>query len=273
MLLLSFIAINISAQTHRFIYEVNFKKDSTENSVTKDYYHLDISSKEMQFYGRGYHETDSLITHNIGFAEGNMPKFSTIILHSFNSTEYTEIEALEFMSIKQIDEPKQSWTLINEKKKYDIYAVQKAETNWSGRKWTAWFASEIPFQVGPQKFHGLPGLIVELYDSNKNYDFKLVKSNLLKDNLKSPLPEFMLSTAIAMNREKYVKTKLNFYQDPLSFASNDFMTMTDDNWAIISDGTKVTKANFKEVREIQQRNIKKYNNPIELDKIIQYPNK
>ena len=66
MLLLSFIAINISAQTHRFIYEVNFKKDSTENSVTKDYYHLDISSKEMQFYGRGYHETDSLITHNIG---------------------------------------------------------------------------------------------------------------------------------------------------------------------------------------------------------------
>ena len=44
-----------------------------------------------------------------------------------------------------------------------------------GRKWTAWFTQNIPIPEGPYKFSGLPGLIVEIYDSQNHYHYELTK--------------------------------------------------------------------------------------------------
>ena len=49
---------------------------------------------------------------------------------------------------------------------------------WS--KLTAWFSTDLPFQEYPYRFHGLPGLIVELYDEQNDYHFNLVRSENLK---------------------------------------------------------------------------------------------
>ena len=38
------------AQTHRFIYDVVYKKDSTSNITTKENYILDIGTKETKYY-------------------------------------------------------------------------------------------------------------------------------------------------------------------------------------------------------------------------------
>lgn len=59
------------------------------------------------------------------------------------------------------------------------FNTQKAETNFAGRKWIAWFTSDIPFQDGPYKFHGLPGLIVKIESADKTHSMELkgVKNN------------------------------------------------------------------------------------------------
>lgn len=40
------------------------------------------------------------------------------------------------------------------------YKCQKAETDFRGRHWVAWFAADIPLCLGPWKFAGLPGLVL-----------------------------------------------------------------------------------------------------------------
>lgn len=52
------------------------------------------------------------------------------------------------------------------------YECIEATTTYKGREWTAWFAPEIPVQDGPWKLCGLPGLILEAYDSHREYIFE-----------------------------------------------------------------------------------------------------
>ncbi|KAF5278907.1 hypothetical protein FQR65_LT15503 [Abscondita terminalis] len=65
------------------------------------------------------------------------------------------------------------WNLINEFRIINGYKTQKATTRKYGRNWTAWYSKDIPFPFGPYKFNKLPGLIVEVYDENKDYFFSM----------------------------------------------------------------------------------------------------
>ena len=49
-----------------------------------------------------------------------------------------------------------------------------ATTDFRGRHWTAWFATDIPVSDGPWKLGGLPGLILEAYDKGHQYTFTAV---------------------------------------------------------------------------------------------------
>lgn len=46
------------------------------------------------------------------------------------------------------------------------YECVSATTNYHGRRWTAWFAPELPMPFGPWKLRGLPGLILKAVDDN-----------------------------------------------------------------------------------------------------------
>lgn len=51
------------------------------------------------------------------------------------------------------------------------YECVMASAPYHGRQWTVWFAPEIPVQDGPWKLHGLPGLILEAYESSGQHHF------------------------------------------------------------------------------------------------------
>lgn len=63
--------------------------------------------------------------------------------------------------------PKIEWELEKETKKIGKFTANKATGVFRGRTYTAWYTLEIPLPYGPWKLQGLPGLILEAYDKDK----------------------------------------------------------------------------------------------------------
>lgn len=84
----------------------------------------------------------------------------------FKEGEYYRCIVLEPMNLFE-------WTLINERRVIMSYTAYKAETTFRGRSYTAWYTPEIRLNAGPWKFNGLPGLILEVTDSENGVQFLL----------------------------------------------------------------------------------------------------
>jgi GLPGLI family protein len=79
--------------------------------------------------------------------------------------------------------PKMKWKLLNEKKIIGEYDCKKASVEFRGRTYYAWYTIEIPISLGPWKFNGLPGLILEVDDQKGIYKWqaKTVSYNNLSE--------------------------------------------------------------------------------------------
>lgn len=53
------------------------------------------------------------------------------------------------------------------------YECQQAVTDYHGRRWTAWFAPDVPVSSGPWQLMGLPGLIMEAESDGGEYSFTI----------------------------------------------------------------------------------------------------
>ena len=65
-----------------------------------------------------------------------------------------------------------NWQISTDTASFGGMHCQKAYTHFKGRDYTAWFCPDIPFHGGPWKLSGLPGLILEAYDTKKQVVFK-----------------------------------------------------------------------------------------------------
>lgn len=86
--------------------------------------------------------------------------------------------------------PQQNWELVDSSKKIGKFICQKATTTFRGRKYEAWYAVEIPVSNGPWKFHGLPGLILEVHSIDKYFKYTFEGLEIpLKDTsiIKAPI--------------------------------------------------------------------------------------
>lgn len=266
------IIILCQSQTYRFIYEMQYKMDSTENGLEKLNMILDIGSKEVKFYGQNLAITDSL-NKKFGKNSGYTDMSGQVIkrkINSFDNENYINIKE-GYYTFKTTD--KINWTISDEIKKSENYTLQKASTKFGGRNWTAWFCKDIPFNEGPFKFRGLPGLIFELSDTKKNFIYTLLKIQELPDaySTENFVESNFGNKAIPINEKQKYKLIMNFYNDPFAFERNNF-SKTDTDLKININGKEIHNIDELNTQtKSMQEVIRKYNNPLEIDKAVHYP--
>jgi len=139
-------------------------------------------------------------------------------IHNFDSKTsiFTERILTKFYQIKEplalID-----WELHEEFKEVLGYSVQKATANVRGRKYTAWFCTDLPFRSGPWKLQGLPGLILEASDEKQDIHFVLTKIEPWdKPEVKITVPKNLEMQSL--NQTEYSKLYSGFIANPAAFA-------------------------------------------------------
>ncbi len=97
---------------------------------------------------------------------------------------------------------KPCWQILDSTKTVLGFECIKATTDYRGRTWIAWFTPEIAVQDGPWKLCGLPGLILEAYDTKRHYQF-LGTGIAYTTQLKVGRYFFKVSPPVRMTRDMY----------------------------------------------------------------------
>jgi len=114
--------------------------------------------------------------------------------------------------------------------------VQKATTYFGGRSWVAWFSPDIPYNDGPYKFNGLPGLILKIYDTRLHYVFEI--KNIVKPVKYTPI-ELEERDYYQTTKFNYFKARDNFYNNITDYAANAGIKLNDDQKATMVINSKL----------------------------------
>ena len=109
--------------------------------------------------------------------------------------------------------PKMDWKLENEEKKIKGIRCLKATCRFGGRDWTAWYAPEYAMPYGPYLFQGLPGLIMQVVDTKKNFAFKF--KGIEQHEYRRCIYLHHNEKTIITTREKVREAVKNIYKNPI----------------------------------------------------------
>ena len=107
----------------------------------------------------------------------------------------------------------QDWVLAEGERTINGYKCQRAITSYGGRDYEAWYTPSLPVADGPYVFAGLPGLIVQIYDTKNYYTFTLQSFRAESAN-RFWEKDFVNPRSQAIGRSDYVDHMLNVYSNP-----------------------------------------------------------
>lgn len=288
-----FLALGCSvfAQTNRFFYEYKFVPDSTNKAEVKtEMMLLDIDKNGSSYYSRQKFVADSTIKADIEKQLRSTPgnininrKGDTGQVSYKVTKEYPDFKTYLFTSVsmdnyKILEDKKPEWKILPEKQKIGEYNAQKATTNFGGRQWTAWFSTDIPFQDGPYKFYGLPGLIVKIEDKTRTHSMELKGNKKIEITAEKSIdaPEGLKLVGfggkeIEVNENQFKKVWKAYVNDPAKNMREMAMRNGgDSNSRTVfkvrtSDGKEISDPNavFREIEKRTKESLKKDNNHIE----------
>lgn len=204
-------AITVSAQTDmlRLSYEHHHKvyKDKSKDRVDKYILHTDF--KNSTFYNPSAYFLDkSAHDETARNAYGQMASamqasgqggmvpsrtVSTYVLKNF-ANQMLRVYQDSNEEYVYYDEPfdEMKWEIVSDSTQTILnYECLMAKTDYHGRQWTAWFATEIPIPDGPWKLKGLPGLILMAIDSTGCHKFVTTGMEYTSEPLpKMEVPEY-----------------------------------------------------------------------------------
>ena len=193
-----FSTLMIFGQGQRFVYEYKFKPSKKANdSVRTELMNLDVFKDYSVYYGQKKFQSDSMSMNTFIEQHKNGDTFFSAsgIGGYWNSGDVIHKKKPDNKilwktnvgenSLEVEDQLLGKWKIESETQTIANYPCQKAELDFGGRKWTAWFTTKIPIQDGPYKFSGLPGLIVALNDHSGSHNFVLKGANKLENEQQS----------------------------------------------------------------------------------------
>lgn len=281
---------SFSAQ-NRFFYEYKFISDSTDKAdVKKEMMLLDIDDKGSNYYSQDKFVSDSTSKADLEKQLKSSPSNITINRRdkpgqvSYKVTkQYPDFKTYLFTRIssdsyKIEEDQKPEWKILPDKEKVGVYNAQKATTNFGGREWIAWFATDLPFQDGPYKFYGLPGLIVKIEDKTGSHTMTLVgnKTIAIAAEKQTELPQGiqiygMGGKEIEIDEKQFKKAWKSYVNDPTKNMREMMMKSTETSKVVFkttsADGKEISDPNqvFREMEKKAKEGFKKNNNPIEPD--------
>ena len=262
LFLFIFLPIFGNSQISRFYYELKYKPNQTDTLREKAHFVLDIDNGISIFRDFKTVSQDSLLKKGMQFMKMQSvnkmedigvkePDFSFIIKKTLKNIEYKDKIGAD--NYEYSEEKNFNWVILSDRKLIFGFSCQKAEVSYGGRIWTAWFTSDIPIQDGPYKFCNLPGLILEIFDENKEYQFTFI------GNHKIDSPTYISDEIMGKN---YIKvSKASFYESESAFMK--------DPYGQIYTSIPTKDVEVRQSVEKQRSSIRdwyaKNNNPIEIN--------
>ncbi|MDG4715415.1 GLPGLI family protein [Winogradskyella marincola] len=131
--------------------------------------------------------------------------------YNFNTKELTCRELLreQYEVIVKEKDIEFNWEITKETKQIGKFICYKALTkNFRGRNYEAWFTYDIPVATGPWKFHGLPGLILEVHDDKNLVD---ITFNSISDNIEEKIEFSEPTSDEIMSLDEYLIENFRLY--------------------------------------------------------------
>lgn len=184
LLIASLSTISYSQNDTGIIYYGQVESMGMKSAIGYDYSSVLIFNRNRSLY---ITRNDSLegtnVYENTKTSDREVTHIRTIATNKYGLRYFVDLEKdslysrdIGFTYVKDI-RPKIDWEIQNDTKKIGNYECRKAVAKFRGREYTAWFTFEIALPYGPWKLQGLPGLILEAYDTDKEvyFYFKNVK--------------------------------------------------------------------------------------------------
>jgi len=175
-LLIFFMITNAVAQNKIQVkYDAFFTKSKFQGILIFNQEEMFFKLIDPKFGSQQKYYLEVLSDDEASVTENNMRTPTLVELYKRSSADYY---ILDFPSetggvvINVIDRvPAMNWKIIpNSEKRILGFSCQRAEATFRGSKIVAYFTIEIPSVFGPEKFGGLPGLILEVYDNTPGYN-------------------------------------------------------------------------------------------------------
>lgn len=223
ILLFAFLCFNLLCFSQEKVdvfvsYILIYKFDSTSQNTKGENFSLYANKDKSMFLSTVTYVKDSLSVQPNPDKKMIALKYRTpnsyYIVTDSQASAVSQYQTFLNSNVYYFNKEKINWKLENETKEIMNLKCRKATTELFGRKWIAWYSEAYPFQFGPYKFYGLPGLIVEVYDTKDDYHFL---ANQIKQK-KNKLVDFDIQKkykAIPTDKFWALDTKSKYEIDPI----------------------------------------------------------
>jgi GLPGLI family protein len=184
-MLLAASAVNVFAQKDSTVlsvtYQTTFQRFEEDDSVSKDLSRLDIGVRSSQFISV---VSEWFMKNREQLAAKEQRIKSPYVGYSiFMNTAYKNMPEQGIVSVIHMpgwvtvrDSVANlfEWNLVEGDSTICNYPCRKATTTFRGRDWTVWYTLDIPYNDGPWRFGGLPGLILSAKESEGIFSFNAI---------------------------------------------------------------------------------------------------